>query len=94
MNICTIWHGVIHPSVSMYKCCNLISFQNNSLCLPAGLDCYTNIAPDNCNTPCKGIFADRTLIGTEDLDKNADFQAVYNEYKNYKSGFTKNEGTQ
>ena len=66
-----------------------ISFQNDTLCLPAWLDCYTNLAPDNCNTTCKGIFADRTWKDAEDLEKNADF---YNEYKNYKSGFTKNEG--
>ena len=68
-----------------------ISFQNDTFCLPAWLDCYTNLAPDNCNTTCKGIFADRTWKDAEDLEKNADF---YNDYKNYKSGFTKNEGKQ
>ena len=71
----------------------MIYLQNDTLCLPSGLSCYTYLTPDKCIPPCKGIFADRTWKDEEDLETNPDFQAVYEEYKNYKVRFKKYEGT-
>ena len=72
----------------------LISLQNDTVCLPSGLDCYANLTQENCKIPCKGIFADWTKESLKDFETNPGFQAVYEKYKSYKSGFKENEGRQ
>ena len=69
-------------------------FQNDTVCLPSGLDCYANLTQENCKIPCKGIFADWTKESLKDFETNPGFQAVYEKYKSYKSGFKENEGRQ
>ena len=70
-------------------------FQNDTVCLPPGLECYkTKVELDNedCIIPCKGIYADLVRKDIKDIEANSDFRSVYEEYKNYKGGFKKNEG--
>ena len=73
----------------------MVFFQNATVCLPPGLDCYKDEAmkiEDNCTLPCKGIYADVTVGGVEDLYKLMNFKPVLDRYKEYKAGFMKDQG--
>ena len=72
-------------------------FQNDTVCLPPGLDCYekeVKESENNCTVPCKGIYADVTKGDVEDLYTLDNFKPVLNKYKEYKSGFMKDQGRQ
>ena len=72
-------------------------FQNYTACLPTGLACYKNevkLKKDACTLPCKGIYADVVNLGVEDLHTRIDFRPLLKKYKEYKSGFNKDEGWQ
>ena len=63
--------------------------QNDSVCLPSGLDCYkqnVTVKDDDCILPCKGVYAD-VVKHTEDLQDKKYFNHVLDKYKKYKSGF-------
>ena len=63
--------------------------QNDSVCLPSGLDCYkknVTVKDDACTLPCKGVYAD-VVKHTEDLQAKKYFNHVLDKYKKYKSGF-------
>ena len=65
------------------------------MCLPPGLDCYQKMikqSETSCVVPCKGIFADVTVEPAEDLYTQIDFKPVLDKYKEYKSGFNKDQG--
>ena len=65
------------------------------MCLPPGISCYRSsvkISQDSCIVPCQGIYADVVNGGVEDLHTKDDFKPVFDEYKDYKSGFIKNQG--
>ena len=73
----------------------MVSFQNDSVCLPSGLDCYKNEVnhiQDSCTIPCRGIYADVTMVGVEDLYTLSNFQHVLDKYKEYRAGFMKDQG--
>ena len=63
-----------------------------SLCTPAGIECYKNIQldPTKCLAPCKGLYADvekgEEIQNVEDLKK---FDALIEDYKRYKRGYSK-----
>ena len=72
-------------------------FQNDTVCLPPGLDCYekeVKESENNCTVPCKGIYADVTKGDAEDLYTLDNFKPVLDKYKEYKSGFEKDQGRQ
>ena len=68
-----------------------IQFSQESLCTPAGIECYKSIklVVDKCLSPCKGVFSGvdkRTnLKQVEDI---IDFKDILYNYKNYKTGYT------
>ena len=70
----------------------LSRFLQESLCTPAGFECYKNIQqdPTNCLIPCKGLYADvekgEKILKVEDLRI---FDSLIEDYKRYKSGYTK-----
>ena len=73
----------------------MVSFQNDSVCLPSGLDCYKNEVnqiQDSCTIPCRGIYTDVTMGGVEDLYTLSNFRHVLDKYNEYKSGFMMDQG--
>ena len=75
----------------MYFC------QNDTVCLPPGLDCYQKMikqSETSCLVPCKGIYADVTVGPAEELYTLSNFKHVLDKYKQYKAGFRKDQGKQ
>ena len=69
--------------------------QNDTVCLPLGLACYKNemkLTQDSCTIPCKGSYADVGYGGVEDIQTMENFHQFWEKYKEYKSGFNKDQG--
>ena len=70
-----------------------VILQNDSVCLPPGLDCYKNevkLSQDDCSVlPCKGIYAEVAKYDTEDIPFDKQVLAKYREYK---TGFNYDKG--
>ena len=70
--------------------------QNDSVCLPPGLDCYNrnvSLSQDDCSVPpCTGIYADVVKHDVEDVKHNLLDESVGVKYKKYKAGFEYNKG--
>ena len=70
--------------------------QNDSVCLPSGLDCYNrNVrqSQDDCSVPpCTGIYADVVKYDVEDVKHDLLDEHVLAKYREYKAGFEYNKG--
>ena len=65
------------------------------MCLPPGVSCYrtgVKLSQESCSVPCQGIYADVVNGGGEDLHTKVEFKPVFDKYKEYKSGFIKDQG--